>query len=173
MFWASHSLFWQLSQMKRQISLVTSLTHDNTAASGKEIPGRNRYSAIKPCQFCYCSTEGLHQQDKGDRKCSPRIGGRMEKAGLLWLHEQWWLHEYNPSGTGRECMARGDCKASSAPGSPEFLLLGNWKCLPSEKKHHAVIYKQINMSRATFLSNFSCSLPSSHTSCHCWWIIPF
>lgn len=43
-------------------------------------------------------------------------------------------------------MARGDCKASSAPGSPEFLLLGNWKRFPLEKKHHAVIYKQINIS---------------------------
>lgn len=127
--------------MKRQISLVTSLTHDNTAASWKEIPGRNRYGAIKPCQLCYCSTEGLHQQDKGDTKCSPRIWGRMENAGLLWLWEYsgGFMNPTPVAPAGNE--ARGDCKASSAPASPEFPLLGNWTSLPLEKKHHAVIYK--------------------------------
>lgn len=35
----SCSPLWQLSEMKCHISLVTSLTHDGTAGSWKEIPG--------------------------------------------------------------------------------------------------------------------------------------
>lgn len=102
--------------MKRQMSLVTSLTCDNMAGSWKEIPGCNQYRAIKPCQLCYRSTEGLDQQDKRDRKLSPRIWEGMEKGGLFRLQE------YNLQETR---AVRGDGTASPAPTSPEFPQLGN------------------------------------------------
>lgn len=152
--------------MKRQTSLVTSLTRDNMAGSWKEIPGCNQYRAIKPCQLCYHSTEGLHQQDKRDRKLSPGIWEGLEKAGLFRLQE----HNLQQTRT-----ARGDRTASPGPTSPELPQLGNGTKLSfgKETRRCNLYINKYIILRVTFFPHFTCSLHSPGTPCHCWWIIPF